>query len=118
ASGLLAVLFLYLAGRGGWSRWFLVTTGLLPPLLLLIYSLGSDRSIFHTRYLCFAQLAWLAGVAAATADMADRPIRRLLTIYLVSAAVVACYDNRDLMGVGAQPGMREAVRRILNDRTA
>lgn len=56
SGGLLVTLFVYLAVRGGWRRWFLVATGLVPLILLVTFSLTSDRSIVHARYLCIAHL--------------------------------------------------------------
>lgn len=115
---LLAGIFTYLASRGGWHRWYLVVTGLLPPVLMVAFSLGSDRSIFHARYLCFAQLAWLGGAAVAVADMPTRVISGFLAAELILVSAYSCYDNWSLMGTSARPGMRAAIRFILDHRAA
>ena len=114
---LLGSLFTYLACRGGWRRWYLVAAGLLPPLVLAVYSLRTDHSIFHARYLCFAQLAWLGGTAVVVSDIPIREIRAFFMVELAALSACACYDNWFLINTSAQPGMRAATRFILDHRT-
>ncbi len=109
-------LFLYLTIRGGSTRWFLAAVGLVPALLLIAFSLDSNRTIFRARYLCFAQLAWLAGAAVAVGDVPIRAGRIFLGLELVVLSIWACYENRNLLGNSAKPGMRAAAQLILTSR--
>ncbi len=113
-----AAALLALGIKGGWRGRFLAATGLLPVLALAAFSIRSDRSVVMARYLMFAQASWLGGLAAAAAAIPQAAPRRVAAAWLVAASALALAAAWDDLGPGARPGMRQAVRAILELRGA
>ncbi len=119
AAGTLTVLLGVLAvtaWRGGPAGALVVLMSLVPPLLLLLYSTQSMRSIFTARYLAFAQPFWLIAFALLVCRPHDRPLRIGLGLLLVFWSAVSCVEHEEILGRMHHPGMPAAVERLLAQR--
>ena len=117
-TGLLAALFLFLAVRGGWGGLYLLLTGLLPVLLIILFSAFSNRSIVVARYFTFAQLMWLAALAYVVFRSPFRAEQALLGAVIVANCAILLHLNWESIGPSHQPGMRRAVHYALEHRDA
>ena len=120
AAGVLAVLVAALAmagvvGRGAGPLVLLM--GIVPPLLILLYSTQSMRSIFIARYFAFAQPFWLIAFAMLACRAADRPLRWGLGAFLLMWSVFSCGEQWEILGRARQPAMPGAVEYILSRRS-
>lgn len=113
---LLAVLA-YLAFWGGWGGAYVVLAGLIPTLLILLYSAYSIRSIFDARYLAFVQPAWLVALALAVSRIPARDERWLAIGVLVLWSINGCYESWGEIGPSGKPGMRAASQYIMAHRS-
>lgn len=113
-----AAVVMYVACRGGSAGIFLALNTLIPVCVILVYSAFSARSVFSARYLAFAQLPLLASFALAMSSISWRVARWLVTAPLLLWAVFSCYNNWDLVGPCHGPGMRGAMRYVLQRRTS
>jgi len=111
-AGCLSLVWVMLAARRGPDGTFLLVTGAVPPLLFATFSLLSDRSILHARYLCMAQVSWLAGVALVVSWL-PTPARWIAAVYVIGLSAYACSESWREIGPGAKPGVRAAAREIL-----
>lgn len=112
---LLGVLLVSLCG---WPGVFLCLTGTVPPLLIYVYSMYSQRSIFDARYLMFAQQMWLAGIAWVVSRIPSRPERICVAMIPVSWLLFWCFDVQTSRVATAQPGIRAAVAHVVQHRQA
>ena len=112
---LLAIITFLFFGRTALDS-FLIVTGTLPALVGIGYSLLSDRSAFYSRYLSFAQLSWLAGLALLCQRVRPWPERWLVTMWVLGWGMYSCGSSWQIIGPTAEPGMRAAVQYILNAR--
>jgi hypothetical protein len=117
-TGLLATLFLFLAVRGGWGGLYLLLTGLLPIVLIILFSAFSNRSLVVARYFTFAQLMWLAALAYVVFRGAFRAEQALLGAVIVGNCAFLLWMNWESIGPSHQPGMRGAVHYALEHREA
>jgi hypothetical protein len=97
---------------------FLVITGTCPALVSIVYSLFSDRSAFYSRYLSFAQLSWLAGIALVCQRIRCWPERWLVTALSIGWGIYSCWASWPIIGPAAEAGMRAAVQCIFTQREA
>ncbi len=114
----LVVLGLLLVVLCGWPGVFLFLTGAVPPLLIYVYSLYSQRSIFDARYLMFAQQMWLAGAAWLVSRIPSRPERICAALIPASWLVFWCFDVQSTRAATAEPGIRAAVAHVVQHRRA
>ncbi|QDU09848.1 hypothetical protein [Gimesia aquarii] len=112
----LIFLWIILATRFGWPGVYLSFMGAIPVILMCIYSIYSKRSIFDARYLIFAQLSWLAGIAWLTSRIPRRLERILIGFVVVSWFIQSCFLNWDMIGKNNKPGMRAAIHYILQNK--
>ena len=113
-AGLLATMG-FLVVRCTWADWFLVATGLLPVVLILLYTLLTDNNLYHARYLSFAQLSWLASIAVAICAL--RPIVSTFLACQLLVFGILCWSNTwELLGPAANSGMRGAAEHIRQHR--
>lgn len=103
--------------RGGWAGFYIVCTGCLPVLLILLYCQFSIRNIFLARYFAFAQPIWLAAFACVLASIRFRAERRLLTCCLLLWSIYSAGNAWSFIGPHANPGMRGATEYILQRRS-
>jgi len=122
AGGLAAILLLAAAfvsfarGRRGWAGAYLLATALAPAGLMLGYSAYSGRSLFHSRYLSFVQLDWLASLAVFVAGLGPR-LRTAAAVggaFLWGLVLLPC--SWGLIGPAAEPGMRGAFEYVASRR--
>jgi hypothetical protein len=85
---------------------------------MLGYSVWTGRSLFLSRYLTFAQLAWLAGVALAVTGLPRVAKWPVLAGLLALGCLYPLAQNWDCLGPRAAPGMRAAVGHLLACRGA
>ncbi|MDR3637969.1 MAG: glycosyltransferase family 39 protein [Isosphaeraceae bacterium] len=109
ATALVAAAMLVLLTRHGWGERFLALTGLMPALLMLLYSSAAHPNLYYSRYLTFVQLAWLAGLAILVTHIPNRYYRRAWAAALLAGSVYGCYASWDEIGSHANPGMRGAM---------
>ncbi len=112
---LLAVLLAWLGWRGGWRGRFLALTGALPVLVMVALSIGSNRSFLSAKHLVFCQPLWLSGIAVLVASI-RAPLERAAAAWALALSVLAVYAAWNVIGPDAKPGMRAAVRTILERR--
>jgi uncharacterized membrane protein len=115
-TALLVALLLALAVRERRAGWYLLLTGLGAPLLMLGYSLHTGRSLFLGRYLTFAQLPWLAGVAVAVTRLPRLARWPVVFGLLPLAAFYSLAQSWEHLGPAAAGGVREAVGHVLRQR--
>jgi hypothetical protein len=105
----------FLVVRRTWADWFLVVTGLLPVVLILVYTLLTDNNLYHARYLTFAQLSWLASIAVAICAL--RPIVSTFLACQLLVFGILCWSNTwELLGPAANSGMRGAAEHVRQHR--
>jgi hypothetical protein len=117
AAGTLAVLLGVLAvtaRTGGRAGALLVLMGVVPPLLILLYSTQSMRSIFVARYFAFAQPFWLIAFALAACRPSDRPLRWGLALLVLFWSAASCAEQWEILGRTHRP----AVEHLLSQRSA
>ena len=116
ASITVVVLLVTVGACGGRPGWYCAATGLIPPILMAAFSLRSNRSIFHARYLCFAQMSWLIVAAIASSAGISRlrgSVERLLLASMVMLlAGYACLESWRTIGPESRPGMRAAMEYV------
>ena len=119
AAGTVGVLLAVLAVApllGGRAGALVLLMGLVPLLLILLYSTQSTRMIFSPRYFAFAQPFWLVAFSMIACRPADRPLRYALAALGLFWSVAACAEHWDILGRKHQPGMPAAVEQILAQR--
>lgn len=104
---------LLLAVRRSPGDRYLLLTGILPLIFLVTWSYLSPRGIVMARYMTFAQMAWITGIAVMVGNCAFTFERRLLSVWLTSALGLSCYFSWPSLGPTAEPGLRSAVEHIL-----
>lgn len=102
-------LFLYLSVRGGWPGWCLLLTGVLPVVALVLFSIGSNRSIVHTRYMTFMQPTWLTAFAYAMFRHRWRLEHSIVAVWLLVVSIALYHGSWSEIGLSGNPGMRAAV---------
>jgi len=107
----------FAAARGGRAGFYIVCTGCLPVLLILLYCQFSIRNIFQARYFAFAQPIWLTAFACVIASIRFRIERLLLTCFLLLWGVYSVGNAWGYIGLHANPGMRGATEYILQRRS-
>lgn len=112
----MAFLWILLATRFGWPGFYLTAMGVIPVILMCIYSIVSKRSIFDARYLVFAQLSWLTGIAWLISRIPYRLERILLGTLIISWCIQSCFLNWNMIGKNNEPGMRGAIHYILQTK--
>ena len=105
-----------LVARGGWRGRYFILTGLAPVAIMIAYSCASNRSIVLTRYLSFAQLSWLSGIAVLIYTISSPPGRSILVAWACGLMIFACYDGRRSIGRTAEPGIRAAADYVVRHR--
>jgi hypothetical protein len=115
-AALLAAAMAALAVRVRRGDAYLGLTGLVPVLLMTAYSYGSNRSLVYSRYLSFAQVAWLAGLATLVARVPQRPERVALSALLIGWSVSWCAWCWPSIGPVSKPGMRAAMGYLVANR--
>ncbi len=114
--GILVLVLLLLAARGGWNAWYLVLTGLIPLILAFLFSAFSGRGIVRPRYLTIAQVSWLCSFAMVISRVPFRVERSILICLSLGLSVYSISNAWAVIGPSATPGMREAVQHILTRR--
>jgi hypothetical protein len=104
-------LFLHLALHGGWPGRLLVTLSLAPVVFYIAWSLWSDRSLIHPRYLAFVQPLWLTCVAVVCGLLPRLALIPAAGV-LLAVQAAACVWNWGEIGPTSAPGMREAMARV------
>lgn len=114
--GLVLATQLLVAWRFGWAGLFGALSGLIPVIFLLVYSANSIRSIFDCRYLVFPQMFWLTAFAMVAAMVQHLPERWLVAVFFIGCSGASLWDNWDVLGAHSRPGVRNAVRLVLDTR--
>jgi len=104
--------------RCGWPGLFLTLMGAVPTVLIYVYSLYSERSIFDARYLTFAQLGWLSATAWLLSRLPHRVERTLLVLIPLSWCVYWCFEVQASQASTVEPGMRGALAHVAKHRRA
>lgn len=102
--------------RCGWSGLLLTLLGAVPTIMIYVYSLYSERSIFDARYLTFAQLGWLSAAAWLVSRLPHRMERILVVLIPMSWCVYWCFEVQASQASNAEPGMRGAVAHVTKHR--
>jgi hypothetical protein len=103
---------LWLLIRGGLGGRFLALAGSIPIGIMLTYSCLLEPNLYYSRYLTFAQVAWLAGLGLLFVRVPTSVGRWAWATVLVAASLAACFSNWDVIGPQANPGMRGAMAYI------
>jgi mannosyltransferase len=107
---------LWLLIRAGTGGRFLGLTGLIPIVLILIYSSLLEPNLYYSRYLTFAQVAWLAGLGLLLVRVPTTLGRWAWATALLAASLFTCVTNWDVIGPHANPGMRGALAYVRSQR--
>lgn len=112
------LVLVYLGVRGGLFGVYLFLNGVVPVLVMVGFSLVSNRTLLMPRYLGFTQVIWLIGIGVAAGGIRYPIERMMMSLWVVAWAVFACYDSRDIIGPSANPGMRAAIGHVLAHRAS
>ncbi len=97
--------------RGTRGAWLTASLAVVPFAAGAIASrLGSN--IFLSRYLAFAQIFLLVGIAAAIGGLRRRMMRNSVALLLLSAAAVECWHSWFALDMAPYPGMRGLIEYI------
>lgn len=110
------IVLVYLVIRGGWLGLYLFLNGVVPVLVMVGFSLVSNRTLLMPRYLGFTQVIWLIGIGVAAGGIRYPIERMMVSLWVVAWAIFACYDSWDIIGPSANPGMRGAIGHVLAHR--
>jgi mannosyltransferase len=99
--------------QGGWGGRFLAVTGLIPVILILIYSCVFSPNLYYSRYLAFAQIAWLMGLGLLVVRIPTSAGRWAWGAAMIAASLYGCHGSWDEIGPHASPGMRAAISYLL-----
>jgi mannosyltransferase len=102
----------WLATRRSDAERFLAIQGIVPAALMLAYSITSKRTMYLSRYICFVQIAWVAGLALLIDRIPHRLERGLAVACMIGWMIFACADQWPIIGPSANPGMRAAIAHI------
>jgi hypothetical protein len=105
-----------LALRRGPAGGFVAALGVAPVLMMGGYSAVSNRSLLQVRSLGFAQLSWLMGLALLVGGVRPRLERSALALGVVAWSLAGCCAGWRVIGPNAAPGVRAAVRFLLDHR--
>ena len=106
---MVVVLFALLLYSGSGGR-CLALIGLVPVALLLGYSALRSPNLYYSRYLTFAQIAWIAGAGFLLTYIPSAVGRWVWSGALLAGCVFCCVYSWDVIGPTASPGMREAMQ--------
>jgi mannosyltransferase len=109
---LLGLLLLGRKARAG--AWFVLCAAVVPIALGILAS-ALDTPLFTLRYLLFAHLFLLAGLAVVAARVAD-PLGWAVVVFLVTASLWAFADFWERVDVAGKPGYRGAAEFISRQR--
>ncbi len=105
-----------LVWRAGAVQWYVLVLVVVPYLSGAASSFALGRTAFMMRYLLFAQLFLLVGVAMVVARIRDRLIRSAIAGILVFNGAIICIDSWLEADILSKPGMRAAVAFIEANR--
>jgi uncharacterized membrane protein len=109
-AGLLALLW-----KGRALEWYVVTMAALPVAVSMLVSFA-DTNVFNLKYLLFAHLFLLAGLAVLVAHVPWRPARAVVMAFLLVNSLWNYVSFREALDVGHKPGMRAAAELIARER--
>ncbi len=104
--------------RGAAAERYIATMIIVPYVTGAVLSFGLNRNVFVIRYLLFAHVFLLIGMATLVARIQDKAIKYLLASILIFNGVFEYVDFQVKSDLANSPGMRAAVEYIKTHRSA
>ncbi|MBN9521619.1 glycosyltransferase family 39 protein [bacterium] len=102
--------------RGEWGGRLVAAIGLAPAACLLAYGVLSSPNLYYSRYLSFAEVGWLTGLAVVWTWMPHPLARAGWAAILLATSALSCHESWSVIGPEARPGARAAFAHVQQSR--
>jgi mannosyltransferase len=109
---LLLAALVALVWKGLAGQWYVLSLTVVPYAMGAIVSFVLGQNVFLIRYLVFAHLFLLIGIAALVGRIRDAPIRNAVAGLLIANALAITIDSWWRLDIPSKPGVRGAVEYI------